>query len=78
MMKKQEVMEALKAALETDLTEDSCTDNVDEWDSLGQLTILAALNELSGGKTDELTSLSTAESVAEIFDILTAADLIED
>ncbi len=48
----------------------SSQENVENWDSLGQLSILSALDEQSGGKVADIPELAGALSSKEIIDIL--------
>ena len=45
------------------------SENTSEWDSLGHLSILAALDKTTKGKTSKL-NLSNADSFAKLFKIL--------
>jgi len=49
---------------------ESSQENVENWDSLGQLSILSALDEQSGGKVADIPELAGALSTKEIIDIL--------
>ncbi len=49
---------------------ESSQENVEKWDSLGQLSILSALDEQSGGKVADIPELAGALSTKEIIDIL--------
>ena len=44
--------------------------NLDEWDSLGHLAILTAIDKATGGKASEIETLALASSLSEIFEIL--------
>ena len=49
---------------------DTSSDNFSDWDSLGHLTFLAALDEETNGKTTEISDLTNATSLKEVHDIL--------
>ena len=44
--------------------------NIEEWDSLGHLSIISALDKASKGKTSKISSLANANSVIKILEIL--------
>lgn len=46
------------------------SENLEEWDSLGHLTILSAIDKVTDGKASEIETLSTCSSVKEIFENL--------
>ena len=52
------------------LKEDSSAENVDDWDSLGQLTILVALDKNFKGKISGISKMAEANSVIKILNIL--------
>jgi hypothetical protein len=48
---------------------------IDEWDSLGQISILARLDLAYDDITEKVSDLASALSVAEIYKLLRAAGL---
>ena len=68
----------IKEALDADDNIDinSSSDNIPEWDSLGQLSVLTALDDATGGKASSLSDLSEATSVTKIVDILKSNEII--
>ena len=76
-MKNEIIFETIKNSLKTNnsINLDSSTKNVDEWDSLGHLSILSGLNRLFDGKIVEVEELAEAESVEEIITILKKHEL---
>lgn len=79
MATEKEVIEAIKKALEID-REISISDNIDtieEWDSLGHLSMLIAIDKLVGGRAGKIEELGKAESVNTIIDLLTKNKLID-
>lgn len=62
----EEALELSKGSINID----SSQANVENWDSLGQLSILSALDEQSGGKVADIPELAGALSSKEIIDIL--------
>jgi len=61
---------------ETNLTIDSSAKDIEEWDSLGHLGILVALDELFDGKIGDIDEMATADSVRKILEILKGNSLI--
>ncbi len=51
------------------LKEDSSAENVDDWDSLGQLSILVALDKNFKGKISGISKMAEANSVIKILNI---------
>jgi len=68
----------IKEALDADDNIDinSSSDNIPEWDSLGHLSVLTALDDATGGKASSLSDLSEATSVTKIVDILKSNEII--
>jgi len=78
-MNKETVVKIIARALELNkdkIVYTSHMDELDEWDSLGHLSILMQLDEEFQGKASGLKSLAEAKSVSEICDILLEAKLI--
>lgn len=69
-MKRKDFIAAVASALEVDqsiVTMDLKVDDIPEWDSLGHLTILSALDDLTAGKAGEIKDLGTMEGLSEIW-----------
>ena len=67
------VMEIIEKALELKpgiLKEDSSSESIEDWDSLGQLVILVALDKHFKGKISSLSEIADANSVPKILTIL--------
>jgi acyl carrier protein len=67
------VMEIIEKALELKpgiLKEDSDSERMEDWDSLGQLSILVALDKHFKGKISSLSEIAEANSVPKILTIL--------
>ncbi len=77
-MTKDDLFQLIKKALDYDqeINIDSSADNVEEWDSLGHLSVLTALDDLTDGKASSLSDLSDATSVAQIINILESEEII--
>lgn len=58
------------------LDENSRAEDVDQWDSLGHLSILIALDKIFDGKIANITDMATANSLPKIFNILKQNSLL--
>ena len=68
-----EVLEIVRNALEIeneDIGLDSSPDNLEAWDSIGHLSILASLDSALDGKAAGIADLATADSVRKILRVL--------
>jgi acyl carrier protein len=71
MINKSQLTELARKALKNDtVTFDASTDNTAEWDSLGQLSLLIALDKATDGKAAKLSELPGCTSLAQIFAVL--------
>lgn len=52
------------------LNDSDSSDNVEEWDSLGHLSILSAIDNALDGKASDISELANADSVGKIIKIL--------
>ena len=50
-------------------------DSLDEWDSLGHLAILTALDKVTKGKAAKLKNIANFKSLSQLFNILKKAKL---
>ena len=48
----------------------STADNIENWDSLGQLKILMSLDNLTNGKTSKINELSSIDNIKDFIEIL--------
>lgn len=72
-------MRAIERALELpagSLPADARAEDHEEWDSLGQLSILLALEKLFPGKVADNAEMAGATSVPQIFDTLRKQSLL--
>jgi acyl carrier protein len=78
-MKQSELFTVIKKCLKTKINIDmkSSSRNIEEWDSLGQLSILTTLDKKFKNKASKLNKLATAETVKEIYSILKKAKLVD-
>lgn len=68
-----EILQIIETALELEpgiLKEDSCSENTEAWDSLGQLSILVALDKHFDGKLSSISEMAEANSVQKILSTL--------
>ncbi len=78
-MTEKELFKLVKTSLKTSKKIDlkSASRNIEEWDSLGQLSILTTLDKRFKNKASKLTKLATAETVKDIVSVLKKAKLIK-
>jgi acyl carrier protein len=71
-MQNEQIFTTIQKALKTEsqINGSSSMDNIEEWDSLGQLNILVSLNKLFEGKISEIEELGEANSVEKIMMVL--------
>ena len=75
----QKVIETIQRALNLEdnmLTSKSSMHDIEEWDSLGHLEILAALNKAFDRKVASIKEIATADSVEKIVGVLKENSLI--
>lgn len=78
MLNEEIVLESLRIALaDLSLHINSKADEVENWDSLGQLSILTTLANLTGGKSDLIPNLDEIKSIKEIVELLRSSNLLE-
>ncbi len=74
-----DIIATIEKALELppgSLTETTLTDEIENWDSLGQLSILVALDKLFDGKIAGIREMAEADSVGKILVILRQHSLL--
>ena len=78
-MTEKDLFKLIKTSLKTSKKIDlkSSSRNIEEWDSLGQLSILTTLDKKFKNKASKLTKLATAETVKDIVAVLKKAKLIK-
>ena len=72
-MEKEKLFELFAQAVgvkKDNISLETSTDSLPEWDSLGQLTFLSALDEETNGKSAEISELTEVENLKEVHDIL--------
>ena len=77
-MIKDELFLLIKDALdaEGEIDTNSSADNIPEWDSLGHLSVLTALDDATDGKAASISDLADATSVIAIVEILEVNGLL--
>lgn len=77
---KTALIELIKDALDPEdpITDDSSMDTIPEWDSLGHLSILTSLDQVTDGKASEISELGESSSVDMIFNILKNENLVDE
>jgi acyl carrier protein len=75
---KEKLLQIITKALglKEQISKDDSIQTIEEWDSLGHLEILAALDMEFEGRMASIQDLASATSVKEIFDILRREKLI--
>ena len=58
------------------IDENASNETIEEWDSLGHLSILSALDDLTDGKASELDGLADSLSFDDLIKTLSTAGLI--
>ena len=77
-MKRKDLFKIISSALEVDsIDQNSSMENIEEWDSLGHLSILSAIDESLNGKVSDLSELASATSINKIINVLEENNLIE-
>ena len=77
-MTKNEFFEAIAFAWEVDsdlINMELEIEGLPEWDSLGQLTMLSQLDDMTSGQAAEIPNIGTMEKLADIWDALVEAGL---
>jgi acyl carrier protein len=80
MVSEKAVLVTIKEALEIEadhVTIDSSMEDLEEWDSIGHLSILANIDSLLDGKAAGIQELATADSVRKILKSLKENSLID-
>ena len=79
-MKLSELIEKVEGALELDagsVSMESSSENIEDWDSLGHITILGMLDDATDGASADIVDLTRASSMVEIVQILTDNGLLD-
>ncbi len=73
------VLSLIEVALEVEsssINENTVSEDIQSWDSLGQLNILVALDKALDGKIVHLTDMAEADTVKKIVDVLKKNSLL--
>ena len=77
-MEKNTFMMAIATALEVEIeliTEDLKIGDIPEWDSLGHLTMLSHLDDVTDGKAGEISDLGSMENLKDIWNAFIEAGI---
>ena len=77
----ENIVEIIENALELSngvLSIDSVAENIEQWDSLGHLSILVSLDKAYDGQVGKIKEMATAESVTKIVALLRENSLVAD
>jgi|LakMenEpi03Aug12_release.lakeMendotaPanAssembly.Ray.scaffolds.fasta_scaffold336819_3 hypothetical protein len=78
MLTKEILIEKIRIAIaDPNLNEKSNNKNTENWDSLGQLSVLATLSKLTNGISDSIEGIEDVSSFEEIYQVLKSKLLIE-
>ena len=77
MLTEKKVISIISKSLKTKITINSNTNNIESWDSIGHLEILASLDKLSKGKISKINEISNTASVKSIIRILKKKNIIK-
>ena len=72
-MTEEQFLEIVSTALEvdaTDITIDTKMYDIEAWDSLGQLSILIALDQSTSGQASSIPALGSMTTLADMFDVV--------
>ena len=72
-----EVVESALALSKGTIDINSSSDNIEKWDSLGQLSILSSMDELFDGKIADIPNIASANSVKLIVSLLKENNLLK-
>jgi acyl carrier protein len=78
-MNNKDIVKIIAKALNTSedlVTMGGSTDNIENWDSLGHLSILVALDKAFNGELANIAEMATADSVSKIVKVLEEHSLI--
>ena len=78
MLQENQVISAIAIAIEdANFNIDSTTENTENWDSLGVLSIVTTLSKLTGGESDAISELASVDSAADLIMLLRESNLVE-
>ena len=78
-MNNEDIIKIISRALEVSedsVTMESSADDIENWDSLGHLSILVDLDKAFNGKLANIEEMATADSVSKIVKILEENSLL--
>ena len=72
-----EIVESALALGKGEIDINSSSDNIEKWDSLGQLSILSSMDELFDGKIADIPDIANANSIKSIVSLLKENKLLK-
>ena len=79
-MTKDELFNIIEESISIDkdeITDETSTENVVGWDSLGHITLLSELDEITGGASADIPELANVSSIKELKAILKDNNLLD-
>ncbi len=79
-MTSEELLQLIKRALliKNNVTMDDSVDTLKQWDSVGHLSILVAIDKKSGGKASKIKKLTHCQTVRQLAKVLKENKLLKD
>jgi len=77
MLTKNKILVIISKSVQEKVNLKSSSKNIEGWDSLAQLNILASLDKLTKGKSSKIEQLAELDSVKSIIQILLKKNLIK-
>lgn len=76
-MDEKKFLQIASKAIGSKISTKSTVNNTEKWDSLGQLQLLATLDKYTKGKTSKINSLTNADSIKKIINILKKNNILK-
>jgi len=74
----KDLKSVISNALSVEVEENADSSNIPEWDSLGHLSVLSALDEKTDGATSDISGISELDSFKKLRDRLISEGLIDE
>ena len=77
-MKVEDLLNGIRNALDNNnIDENSDNENTPEWDSLGHITILSCVDNMTAGASNKIDGMGQISSIKQVIDLLKAHNIIE-
>ena len=76
-MDEKKFLQIASKAIGSKISTKSTVNNTEKWDSLGQLQLLATLDKYTKGKTSKINSLTNADTIKKIINILKKNNILK-